>query len=220
MDKNGFPQTERSQLRRLPERGSHDRDDVYAILDAGLVCHVGFVMDGRPFVIPMAYGRVGDSLYLHGGLNSRLMRAMEGMEICVTVTMVDGIVLARSNFHSSMNYRSVVAFGGTRILTDRGEQDAALAAIVEQLAPGRAAETRPSSKQEVGATHVVEFTMVEATAKVRTGPPSEPEADWNDPVWAGVVPLTMNPGEPIPAENLDPRHEASEVVIGWPGKAL
>lgn len=216
MESNSFPQTERSRLRRLPERGSHGRDDIYAILDAGLVCQVGVVLDGRPFVIPMAYGRIGDRLFLHGGTTSRLMKSMAvGMEVCVTVTMVDGIVLARSNFHSSLNYRSVVAFGRTRLLEDDEEKRDALAAIVDQLVAGRAEETRDSTRNELGATHVIEVTIDEATAKVRTGPPSEPAEDCDEPVWAGVIPLKLIPDTPIPAPDLDPQYQASSVVTKW-----
>ncbi len=216
MKSNDFPRTERSRLRRIPDRGSHGRDDIYTILDAGLVCQVGLVIDGRPLVIPMAYGRLGDRLFLHGGSTSRLMKGLAtGMDVCITVTVVDGIVLARSNFHSSLNYRSVVAFGRTRVLSDDQERSEALAAIVNQLVPGRAEETRDSTPKELGTTHVIEVLIDEATAKVRTGPPSEPAEDCDAPVWAGVIPLTCAPGTPIPAPDLDPRHEASPVVTGW-----
>jgi uncharacterized protein len=216
MNFNSFPQTDRSRLRRIPDRGSHERDDIYAILDAGLVCQVGLVIDGRPLVIPMAYGRVDDRLYLHGGSTSRLMKSLAGgMDVCVTVTMVDGIVLARSNFHSSINYRSVVAFGRARLVEGDRARDDALAAIVEQLVPGRAEETRASTPKELGVTHVIEVTIDEATAKVRTGPPSEPAEDRDEPVWAGVIPLRTVPGDPIPASDLDPKNEASSVVTGW-----
>jgi uncharacterized protein len=216
MNSKAFPQTERSRLRRLPERGSHSCDDVYAILDAGLVCQVGLVVDGRPLVIPMAYGRLGDRLFLHGGTTSRLMKSLAtGRDVCITVTLVDGIVLARSNFHSSVNYRSVVAFGRTRVLEDDRERNAALIAIVDQLVPGRAAETRESTQKELGATHVIEVTIDEATAKVRTGPPNEPTEDCDDPVWAGVIPLEITPGTPIPAPDLDARYPPSSVVTEW-----
>jgi uncharacterized protein len=216
MKSNEFPRTERSRLRRLPDRGSHEREEIYAILDAGLVCQVGLVLDGRPLVIPMAYGRVGDRLFLHGGSTSRLMKRLAGgMEVCITVTHVDGIVLARSNFHSSINYRSVVAFGTSRLLEDATEQGEALAAIVNQLAPGRTEETRDSTPKELGVTHVIEVTLEEATAKVRTGPPSEPEEDCDAPVWAGVVPLEVTAGKPIPAPNLDAGQRASTVVTEW-----
>ncbi len=216
MNTNAFTQAERSRLRRLPDRGSHERDEIYAILDAGLVCQVGLVLDGRPLVIPMGYGRLGDRVFLHGGSTSRLLKTLAaGTEICFSVTLVDGVVLARSTFHSSLNYRSVVAFGQTRVLDDEDERNEALDAIVQQLAAGRGEETRASTRNELGVTHVVEFTMGEATAKVRTGPPLEPDEDCQDPVWAGVIPLRLEPGTPIPAPNLDPKYEPSEVVTGW-----
>lgn len=216
MKSNDFPHTERSRLRRLPDRGSHGRDDIYAILDAGLVCQVGHVFEGRPLVIPMGYGRLGDRLFLHGGSTSRLLKSLAtGTEVCITVTMVDGIVLARSNFHSSLNYRSVVVFGRTRVLEREDERREALAAIVHQLVPGRAEETRESTTKELGVTHVIEVTIDEATAKVRTGPPIDPAEDCDDPVWAGVIPLHVTPGTPIPAPDLDPRNKPSSVVTGW-----
>jgi len=216
MGSNDFPHTDRSRLRRIPDRGSHSREEVYSILDAGLVCQVGVVLDGRPLVIPMAYGRLGDRLFLHGGSTSRLMKSMaDGMEVCITVTMVDGIVLARSNFHSSLNYRSVVAFGRTRLLQDDDEKSEALMAVVDQLVSGRAAETRESTAKELGATYVIEVTIAEATAKVRTGPPSEPEEDYDEPVWAGVIPLERTAGAPIPAPNLDPQYQPSSVITDW-----
>ncbi len=216
MNSKDFPETDRSRLRRLPDRGSHGRDDIYAILDDGLVCHVGFVVDGRPIVIPMAYGRIGDRLFLHGGITSRLMKSLAmGMDVCITVTMVDGIVLARSNFHSSLNYRSVVAFGRARLVQDDNKKREALAAIVNHLVAGRAEETRDSTEKEVGATHVIEVTIDEATAKVRTGPPSEPDEDCDAPVWAGVIPLELVPGAPVAAPNLDPQYTASSVVTEW-----
>jgi nitroimidazol reductase NimA-like FMN-containing flavoprotein (pyridoxamine 5'-phosphate oxidase superfamily) len=216
MKSNDFVQTERSRLRRLPDRGSHARDDIYAVLDAGLVCQVGLIFDGRPLVIPMGYGRRGDRLFLHGGSTSRLLKSLAtGTDVCITVTLVDGIVLARSNFHSSLNYRSVVAFGRTRVLEDHRERLEALDAIVDQLVPGRAEETRESTAKELGVTHVIEVTIDEATAKVRTGPPLEPAEDRDVPVWAGVIPLEARPGTPIPAPDLDPRYEASSVVTGW-----
>jgi hypothetical protein len=211
-----FPTTDRSRLRRHPERGSHDREEVYAILDAGLVCHVGLVLDGRPLVIPMAYGRQGDRLFLHGAAVGRLLKQLAGgIQACVTVTHVDGVVLARSTFHSSLNYRSVVAFGQARRLEDAAQRSEALEAIVEQIAPGRSAEAREPNEAELGATEVVEFLIEEANAKTRTGPPVEPETDRSFPVWAGVVPLTQVAGNPVPAADLENGIQPSDVVLSW-----
>jgi nitroimidazol reductase NimA-like FMN-containing flavoprotein (pyridoxamine 5'-phosphate oxidase superfamily) len=215
MSEKQFPKTERSRPRRLPERGSHDREDVYAILDEGLVCHVGLVHEGQPLVIPMAYGRDGDRLFLHGATASRLLTSAAGSEVCVTVTLLDGVVLARSTFHSSFNYRSVVAFGRARRVEGEAERRAALRTIVEHIAPGRGAETRNSTNAELGATEVVEIFIDEASAKSRSGPPKDLASDVDAPVWAGVIPLRLTAGAPIPAPDLDAANAASEVVTRW-----
>jgi uncharacterized protein len=189
-------------LRRVPSRGSYDRAAVHAILDEGLVAMVGFVADGHPFVIPMAYGRLGDQLILHGARASRVLRGGAAAErVCVTVTLVDGIVLARSAFHHSMNYRSVVVLGQPRELTLREEKLAALAAVVDHVLPGRAAQARPPDDKELGATRVLTLAIEEASAKIRTGGPLDDEADLAHPCWAGHVPLALTAGTPIPAND-------------------
>jgi nitroimidazol reductase NimA-like FMN-containing flavoprotein (pyridoxamine 5'-phosphate oxidase superfamily) len=190
--------TPRSTVRRKKERGLHDRAAVNAILDEGLICHVGFVSDGAPVVIPTAYGRVGDHLYLHGAVGNHMLRSMaEGGEACVTVTLLDGLVLARSAFHHSMNYRSVVLFGVAEKVTDEEEKAAALEAIVEHLVPGRTADARGSNPAELRSTLVVRLPIDEGSAKVRTGAPIDDEDDLDLPVWAGVVPLTLTAGPPV-----------------------
>ena len=192
-----FSPTPRTTLRRLPARGAFDRETVYAILDEGFVCHVGFVGDGQPFVIPTAYGRVGDTLYLHGAKASRMLKALAaGGEVCVTVTLVDGLVLARSAFHHSVNYRSVVVFGRARAVEDGGEKNAALEAFTEHVCRGRWADVRWPNAQELAATSVVALPLAEASAKVRTGPPVYDEEYYALSVWAGVLPLRVSPGEP------------------------
>lgn len=195
--------TDRARVRRHPERGSLDRLLVHAILDEGFVAHVGFAADAQPFVIPMAYGRAGDRLILHGAAPSRLMDALAaGVQACVTVTLVDGLVLARSTFSHSMNYRSVVCFGRAHRLEADDEKRRALDALVEHLIPGRSREARGPNARELDATAVLEFAIEEASAKVRSGPPKEPPADVDLPVWAGVIPLAIAAAEPEPAPDL------------------
>jgi nitroimidazol reductase NimA-like FMN-containing flavoprotein (pyridoxamine 5'-phosphate oxidase superfamily) len=197
-----FSPTARTTLRRLPKRGSFERETVNAILDEGFVCHVGFVIDGQPFVIPTAYGRKGDVLYIHGARASRMQKALAaGADVCVTVTLVDGLVLARSAFHHSINYRSVVVFGRARVVEDEGEKSAALEAFTEHIMPGRWADVRRPTRQELAATTVLAIRLSEASAKVRTGPPIDDEEDYELPVWAGVLPLEVSHGAPV----ADPR---------------
>jgi uncharacterized protein len=197
-----FAPTERTKLKRLPKRGAFDRETVYAILDAGFVCHVGFVSEGQPFVIPTAYGRAGDTLYLHGSRASRTLKALSaGAEVCVTVTLVDGLVLARSAFHHSINYRSVVVFGIARAVETDEEKTAALLAFMEHVVPGRWDEVRVPNVQELNQTTVLALPLNEASAKVRTGPPIDDEEDYELPIWAGVLPLRTVAGDAIP----DPR---------------
>lgn len=194
--------TERTTLKRLPKRGAFDRETVYGILDEGFVCHVGFVVEGQPFVIPTAYGRAGDELFVHGAQASRMLKTLRaGVEVCVTVTLVDGLVMARSAFHHSMNYRSVVVFGRARVVESDEEKLSALRAFTEHVAPARWDEVRQPSRQELNATLVLALRLDEASAKVRTGPPVDDEDDYALPVWAGVIPLTLSAGEVIP----DPR---------------
>jgi uncharacterized protein len=195
-------QTERTMLRRLPKRGSHDLKDVYAILDAAFLAHVGFNVNGHPFVIPTLYGREGDKLYLHGSAASRMLLELEsGATACVTVTLVDGLVLARSAFHHSMNYRSVVAFGTARKIDDPARKTHALRVISENVIAGRWSDVRSPTEKELKATTVLEFSMEEASAKVRTGAPLDDEEDYALPVWAGLLPLQLNAKSPEP----DPR---------------
>jgi nitroimidazol reductase NimA-like FMN-containing flavoprotein (pyridoxamine 5'-phosphate oxidase superfamily) len=196
------PRSDRVRVQRLPQRGVYDRAAVHAILDEGLVCHVGFVADGHPFVIPTTYARVGDRLYIHGSAASRMLRVVrDGIPVSVTVTLIDGLVLARSAFHHSMNYRSVVALGTAREVTDPAEKLAALDAIVEHVVPGRTGQTRPPSANELKGTLVLTLPLDEVSAKVRSGPPLDDEEDYALPHWAGVIPLRLEPKAPI----ADPR---------------
>lgn len=193
-----FRQTERTTLRRLPKRGVYDHELVYAILDEGFICHVGFTVEGKPFVIPTGYARVDDQLYIHGSQASRMLRTLaQGIDVCVTVTLVDGLVLARSAFHHSMNYRSVVIFGRASIVEQREEKLAALMALSEHVIPGRWEDVRAPYEQELKATTVLSLPLVEVSAKVRTGPPLDDEEDYALNVWAGVIPLQVVAGEPI-----------------------
>lgn len=196
------PPSTRTEVRRLDERGAYDRATIDRILDEALVCHVGFVADGFPSVIPTLHARWGDILYLHGSPASRMLRSMRrDDEICVTVTLVDGIVLARAPFHSSMNYRSVVMYGVPRIVDDPAEKAEAFRVLTEHIAPGRWDDSRRSTEKEEKGTLVAALMIDEASAKVRTGPPGDDEADYALPIWAGVIPLRLEAGEPIP----DPR---------------
>jgi nitroimidazol reductase NimA-like FMN-containing flavoprotein (pyridoxamine 5'-phosphate oxidase superfamily) len=194
--------TNRTQLRRLPNRGSHESAVINEILDSAFLAHVGFQTNGQPFVIPTLYGRDEDKLYLHGSAASRMLGELgTGMPMCVTVTLVDGLVLARSAFHHSMNYRSVVAFGTARRIDDTAQKTRALRIISEHLMAGRWDDVRGPNEKELKATSVLEFAMEEASAKVRTGPPLDDEEDYPLPVWAGVLPLRLATKSPIP----DPR---------------
>jgi len=192
--------TERTTLHRLSERGRADRADLYAILDAGLICHLGVVVDGYPVVLPTGYGRVGHTLYLHGSSANRALRAAAGQEVCVTVTHLDGLVCARSVFNHSMNYRSAMIFGTTRQVTGDGQQLAALRAITEQLVPGQWDHARHPTRKELAATIVLELPLTEASVKVRTGPPHDEPEDYATHTWAGVLPaqLIFGAAEPDP----------------------
>ena len=198
-----FTPTERTQVKRLPKRGKYDRETVYAILDAGFVCHVGFSVDGQPYVIPTNYGRAGDTLYLHGSAASRMLRTLSGgVPVCVTVTHVDGLVLARSAFHHSVNYRSVVILGTARLVEDPAEKMAALRIFTEHVLKGRWDDVRQPTEQELKATMVLALPLEEVSAKVRTGGPLDDEADYALPVWAGVLPLETVPQPPQPDARL------------------
>jgi uncharacterized protein len=198
------PASERTRVRREPKRGAYDRATIDAILDEGLICHLGFVHDGQPYVIPTLYARLGDELYVHGSSASRMLRTLDGgVDACLTVTLVDGIVLARSIFNHSINYRSVVVLGrATAVETD--EKPQALEALSARLVPGRWAEVRPPAANELKATSILRLPLDEASAKVRTGPPQDNEDDYSWPVWAGVIPLALAAGDPQPDPRLQP----------------
>ena len=214
MDTDRYQRTERTRVRRLPERAAYDRATVHAILDEGFLCHLGFVVDGQPYVIPTGYARVGETVFLHGSTGSRL-GLRPGMDVCVTVTLVDGLVLARSAFHHSMNYRSVMAIGRTRPVTDPGEKEAALRALVEHIVPGRSDEVRGGDSSELAATAFLALPLAEVSAKVRTGPPSDDEPDYALPIWAGVLPLALTSGEPAADPVLDPSIPTPAHVASW-----
>lgn len=205
--------TTRTELRRMPTRGSHDRETIHRILDAGFLASVGFCKDGQPFVIPTLYGRRGDNLYFHGSAASRLLCELgAGLPVCVCVALVEGLVLARSAFHHSMNYRSVVAFGTARSIEEPVHKIEALRIISEHLVPGRWKDVRGPSEQELKATKLLEFPIVEASAKVRTGPVLDDADDYGLPVWAGVLPLAMRCEAPMPDERLTDGVELPEYV--------
>ncbi len=209
-------QTERTKLKRLPKRGHFDRETVYGILDEGFICHVGFAPQGQPFVIPTGYARVDDKLYIHGSQASRMLRTLSGgVDACVTVTIVDGLVLARSAFHHSMNYRSVVIFGRARIVEDREEKMAALVALSEHIVRGRWADVREPNEEEFIKTTVLELPLVEASAKIRTGPPLDDEEDYALPIWAGVIPLSLQAGEPVNDPRLPDGIEVPEYALNY-----
>lgn len=189
----------RHHVQRIKDRAHYERETAYAILDAGFLAHVGFCVDGQPFVIPMLYARDGDALLLHGSIASRMVGQLgDGIEACVEVTHVDGLVLARSHFHHSVNYRSVVAFGRAGVLNDAQEKNAVLAHFVEAMLPGRAAESRPPDKNELAATAVLHFSIVDISAKIRDGGAKDDKADLTLPHWAGVVPIEQRYGPPQP----------------------
>jgi nitroimidazol reductase NimA-like FMN-containing flavoprotein (pyridoxamine 5'-phosphate oxidase superfamily) len=215
-----YTRTEKTRLRRLPKRANYDHATVHAVLDAGLVCHVGYVVDGQPYVTPTCYWRHGERLYWHGSSASRMLRRLkEGIPACLTVTHLDGLVLARSGFHHSVNYRSVMAFGTARVVPDE-DKLAALEEFVEHLLPGRWAELRPPTAQEVKATTVRWMDLEEVSAKVRTGAPVDDEEDYGLPIWAGVVPLATIVEPPEPDPRLLPGLSAPQylehlVRFGW-----
>jgi hypothetical protein len=198
-----FTPTERTQVKRLPKRGKYDHETVYSILDSGFVCHVGFIADGQPYVIPTNYGRSGDTLYLHGSAASRMLRTLsEGVPVCVTVTHVDGLVLARSAFHHSVNYRSVVILGTARLVENPAEKMEALRIFTEHVMKGRWDDVRQPTEQELKSTMVLALPLEEVSAKVRTGGPIDDEADYALPVWAGVLPLETVAKSPQPDARL------------------
>jgi uncharacterized protein len=194
-----FTPTDRTQVKRLPKRGHYERETVCSILDTAFVCHVGFSVDGQPFVIPTNFGRSGDTLYLHGSAASRMLKTLSGgVPVCVTVTHVDGLVLARSAFHHSVNYRSVVILGKAQLVEDPAEKMEALRIFTEHVMKGRWSEVRIPTEQELKATIVLSLPLEEVSAKVRTGGPIDDEADYALPVWAGVLPLETVAKAPLP----------------------
>ena len=195
---NEFTPTERTKVRRLPDRGKYDSESVYGILDEAFICHVGFVVESQPYVIPTGFARVNDTLYIHGSAASRMLRTLaDGVQVCVTVTLIDGIVMARSGFHSSMNYRSVVILGRATQVEGRDEKLAAMAAFSEQVMPGRWKDLRETTDAELKGTLVLSLPLKEVSAKVRSGPPKDDEVDYALPLWAGIVPLKLTAGNPI-----------------------
>lgn len=212
-----LPVTDRTRLRRHPERGHHELDTVCAVLDDALHCHVGLTTERGPVVIPTIHARVDRRVYVHGSPVSGLMRAgRAGTALCLTATVVDGLVLARSAFHHSLNYRSAVVFGDAVEVTDPVEKALALDALVEHVVPGRSADVRPPTDQELRATTVIALDLTEASAKVRTGPPRDEEADLDLDVWAGVVPLSTIAGEPEADPTLRPGIDVPSSVRALP----
>jgi uncharacterized protein len=196
-----FTPTQKTRVKRLHERGHYDRETVYRILDAGFICHVGYVIDDQPYVTPTSYWRAGDRVYWHGSSASRMLRTVaKGIKACLTVTHVDGLVIARSGFHHSINYRAVMAFGTAEVVSDAAHKLEAVKDFVERLFPGRWDTLRPVTPQELKATTVLSMRLEEVSAKVRVGPPKDDDEDYALPIWAGVVPLTTTPGmaEPDP----------------------
>jgi nitroimidazol reductase NimA-like FMN-containing flavoprotein (pyridoxamine 5'-phosphate oxidase superfamily) len=198
--------TARTRVVREADRAVYDRDAVYRILDEGFLCHVGFVVDGQPFVIPTSYGRKDASLYIHGSAASRMLRQTqkEGVPVCITVTLLDGLVLARSVFNHSMNYRSVVVLGKATLVDDPSEKLAALRVLSEHILPGRWDDSRGPNERELKATSVLRVPIEEFSAKVRVGPPIDDEEDYAFPTWAGVLPLSLQAGLPVPDKSLSP----------------
>jgi len=208
--------TSRTRVVREADRAVYDRETVYRILDEGFLCHVGFSVDGQPFVIPTSYGRKDASLYIHGSAASRMLRQMkDGVAVCVTVTLLDGLVLARSVFNHSMNYRSVVILGKATLVDDPAEKLAALRTLSEHILPGRWDDSRQPNERELKATSVLRVPIEEFSAKVRTGPPIDDAEDYSFPTWAGVVPLAMKAGLPIEDAKLEPAREVPRYVRNY-----
>lgn len=211
-----FKETSKTRLKRLPQRGSFDRKVVYDILDEAFICHVGFVAEGAPIVIPTAYGRVENTLYIHGSAASRMQRALaQEIPVCVTVTLLDALVLARSAFHHSVNYRSVVVFGAARVVEDPAEKMRALEAFTEHVIRGRWVEVREPNEQELKATTVLAIALEEVSAKVRTGPPKDDEEDMHIPVWTGEVPVRMTTGTPVPDPTMTQNFDIPAYVLQY-----
>ena len=208
--------TEKTKLKRLPKRGNFERATICQILDEAFICHVGFAVDNQPFVIPTSFARIGDRLVIHGSAASRMMRSLsEEIDVCVTITLVDGLVLARSAFHHSMNYRSVVVFGKAKIVTDEKEKYAALKALTEHIVPGRWASVRPPTKNELKGTTVLALSLQEASAKIRAGGPVDDEEDYAMNVWAGVLPMGLATAAPIADERLKDGIEVPPNILNY-----
>jgi nitroimidazol reductase NimA-like FMN-containing flavoprotein (pyridoxamine 5'-phosphate oxidase superfamily) len=212
-----YPQTPRTSPSRNPQRVSYDHETVHAVLDEAVVCHVGFVVEGRPVVLPHLHARVDEVLYLHGSTGARAMHVArgDGLQVCVTVTLLDGLVLARSAFHHSVNYRSVVVYGMAAVVEDPQEKATALAALVEAVAPGRTGGTRPPSRTELAATTVLRLDLHAVSVKVRNGPAIDDPEDLGLPYWAGVLPLVTSPGTPQPNDDLPDGVAVPEHVSAW-----
>lgn len=211
------PASERVRLRRKRERGSYDRETLDAILDEGLIAHLGIVEDGQPLVIPTLHARVGDVIYLHGSAASRTLRmTASGAPVCLTVSLIDGLVLARAAMHHSANYRSAVVIGKGRLVEDPDELMAGFEAVVERIVPGRWSDVRPPTAKEIRATALVALGIEESSAKIRTGPPLDDEEDYALPAWAGVIPLSLHAGEPQPDRRLAPGTAVPDYVSRWP----
>jgi len=208
-----FPKTERNQVRRVAKRGQYDRETIYKILDEGYLCHVGFSVGEQPFVIPTLYARVDDSIIIHGSSISRMLKNVEeGVRVCVTVTLVDGLVLARSAFHHSMNYRSVCAFGTGKLIEDDDEKIAALVAVSDNLLKERWEDSRAPNEKELNVTSVLKIEIEEASAKTREGDPIDDAKDYELPIWAGVLPIETQFGEPVADSKLDSEIELPEYL--------
>jgi len=198
-----FPQTELNKVKRLPKRGQYDKKTIYEIVDKALICHVGFVLEGQPFVMPTIHVRIGDTIYLHGAVANRMLNHIKaGNNVCLTMTLIDGIVFARSVFHHSMNYRSAVIFGKGRVIEDYDEKWNVFRALTEHIAKGRWDDARKPNEQETNVTTIVAIDIESASAKVRTGPAKDDEEDYTLPIWAGVMPVQMQFGTPINDERL------------------
>jgi nitroimidazol reductase NimA-like FMN-containing flavoprotein (pyridoxamine 5'-phosphate oxidase superfamily) len=211
-----YAQTERTRVFRKPGRGSHDRDLVHSILDEALICHVGFVQEGQPYVIPTIHAREGETLYLHGANANRTFRVLStGTPCCVTATLVDELVLARAALHHSLNYRSVMVLGTATEITDPEQKQLALRLVVEHIAPGRPDEVRGPDETDLRSTKVLAIPIEEASAKVRSGPPLDEDKDLDLPYWAGQLPLTVGAGEPVTAPDLARDLPVPESVRGW-----
>ncbi len=216
MGESAIHSTDRTELKRIPERGHFDRQTVNAIIDEAMICHVGIVdADGRPVVIPTFHGRDGDDLLIHGSAASRLLRSARNTEVCITITLIDSLVLARTGFHHSANYRSVVIFGVPEQITDDDEADAALNVLVDALVPGRSSEVRPNTRNEIRATAVLRLPINEASAKIRNGPPVDDEEDMNAPVWAGLLPVNTSFGPPVTADDMRMDLPPSDSVVDY-----